>query len=173
MFLSMSKSSTTKIALFEPNQAQLKSALQDRELSPALVEFLTNLLRTKRWTRKINIPSGHSDVAAVLVFTTALMESGFEIYSELHVFFAGKVMVEKWQVVGEKEQISLLPKQVFDAIDVNKVRVEDGQVFVEISAPVIGGHSGTLIKTFDFSAADLGVRVVPHPLLDDNSGPLP
>jgi hypothetical protein len=39
-------------------------------LSPALIDFLNNLLKTKKRTRKINIPSGHNDVAAVLVFTT-------------------------------------------------------------------------------------------------------
>jgi len=53
----------------------------DRELSPGLIEFLKNLLKRKKWARKINIPSGHSDAAAVLVFATDLKEGGWEIFS--------------------------------------------------------------------------------------------
>ena len=165
----MQKSTTKKIVLFEPDEGQLKEALAERDLSAGLITFLKNLLKTRKWTRKINIPSSHDDLAAVLVFTTALKEAGFEIFSELHVYFAGKVMIEKWQVIGESEQISLLPKEVFHAIDVNKVRVQDGQVIVEVSAPTIGGHSGTLFKTFDFTVEEPSVRFVPHPLLEPNS----
>jgi hypothetical protein len=164
--LSMPKSTTKRIVLFEPDQEQLKHALEDRELSPDLIAFLENLLKTKKWTRKINIPSGQDDLAAVLVFTTALREAGLEILSELHVYYAGRVMVEKWQVVGEEEQISLLPKEAFHAIDIDKVRVQDGQVTIEVSAPIIGGHSGTLIKTFDFAVEGSGIRFVSHPLLE-------
>lgn len=165
----MPKSTTARIVLFEPDDEQLTKALADRNLSAGLVAFLRNLLKTKKWTRKINVPSEHDDVAAVLVFTSALREAGFEIFSELHVFYAGKVMIEKWQVVGEAEQIAFLPKEVFHAIDVDKVRVEDGQVTVEVSAPIIGGHSGPLIKSFDFTAEEPGVRFVPHPLLEPRS----
>jgi hypothetical protein len=163
---------TKRIVIFEPDEAHLKTALEGRDLSPALVQFLKDLLHTKKWARKINIPSGHDDVAAVLVFTTALREAGLEILSELHVFFAGEVMVEKWQVVGETEQISLLPKEAFRAIDINTVRVQDAQVTVEFSVPMIEGHSGTLIKEFDFSVGGPRFRSVPHPLLDWVSTPV-
>ena len=162
----MSKSTTSRISIFEPDEAQLKSLLADRELSPGLIEFLKNLLKRKKWARKINIPSGHDDVAAVLVFTTSLKEGGLEIFSELHVFFAGKIMVEKWQVVGESERTSLLPKEVFRAIDINTVRIEGTKVNVEFSVPMFGGQSSSLTKTFDFSMEDAEIRVVPHPLLE-------
>jgi hypothetical protein len=160
----MSKSTTKRIVIFEPDEEHLHQALAGRDLSPALIDFLNNLLKTKKWTRKINIPSGHDDVAAVLVFTTSLKEEGLEILSELHVFFAGKIMVEKWQVVGGAERTSLLPKEAFHAININKVRVQGDQVNVEFSVPTIEGHSGTLIKTFDFSVEGPQVRIVPHPL---------
>lgn len=169
----MPKSTTKRIVLFEPDQAQLKAAVADRNLSAGLIEFLKNLLKTKKWTRKINIPSEHDDLAAVLVFTTALRESGLEILSELHVNFAGNVMVEKWQVVGEEEEISLLPKEAFHAIDIDKVRVQDGQVIVEVSAPIIGGHSNTLLKTFDFTVEGPGVRFVGHPLIHPTPSAVP
>lgn len=162
----MSKSTTSRISIFEPDAAQLKNALVDRELSPGLSAFLQNLLKRKKWARKINIPSGHSDVAAVLVFTTALKEGGLEIFSELHVFFSGKIMVEKWQVVGETERTSLLPKEVFRAIDISKVRIEGASVSVEFNVPMLGGQSSTLTKIFDFSVEAPEVRVVPHPLLE-------
>ena len=162
----MPKSTTKRIVLFEPDQEQLNHAMVESDLSPGLVEFLKNLLKAKKWARKINIPSGHDDVAAVLVFTSALKEAGLEIFSELHVFFAGKTMVEKWEVVGESEQISLLPKEAFRAIDIHKVRVQGAQVNIEISVPTVRGHSGTLVKTFDFSSEGPEVRIVPHPLLE-------
>ncbi len=167
--MSMEKSNTRRIIIFEPDAAELKNALVGRSLSPGLTEFLKNLLKSKKWTRKINIPSGHDDLAAVLVFTTALKEGGLEIFSELHVHFAGKTIVEKWQVVGEGDQISRLPKEAFDAIDVHKVRVQDGDVTVEFSVSTPDGLNVTLVKTFDFLADNPGVRFVPHPLLDRES----
>jgi hypothetical protein len=165
----MQKSTTKRIVLFEPDEQQLKQALAGRDLSPGLVDFLNNLLKTKKWTRKINIPSRHDDVAAVLVFTTALKEAGLEIFSELHVFFAGKIMVEKWQVVGGAVRTSLLPKEAFHEINIDKVRVQGAQVNVEFSVPTSGGHSGILTKTFDFSVDEPKMRIVPHPL--DELGP--
>ena len=165
----MPKSTTNRIVIFEPDEEQLKIALAGRNLAPGLVEFLQNLLRAKKWARKINIPSTHDDVAAVLVFTSALKEAGLEICSELHVFFAGKTIVEKWEVVGEAEPISLLPKEAFRAIDIHKVRVQGSSVNIEISVPTVRGHSGTLIKTFDFSVEAPELRIVPHPLLESGS----
>jgi hypothetical protein len=160
----MSKSTTKRIVIFEPDEEHLHEALAGRDLSPALSDFFNTLFKTRKWTRKINIPSGHDDVAAVLVFTTALKEEGLEILSELHVFCAGKIIVEKWQVVGGAERISLLPKEAFHAINIEKVRVHGAQVNVEFSVPTISGHSGTVIKTFDFSVEAPKVRLVPHPL---------
>jgi len=165
----MPKPLTTRIVIFEPDVDQLKIALAGRQVSPGLAEFLKNLLKRKKWARKINIPSDHDDAAAVLVFTTQLKEGGLEIFSELHVFCAGQIMVEKWQVVGEGQQISLLPKEVFRAIDISKVRVDGPVVSVEFSVPIVGGQSRTLIKTFDFSVEDPEVRTVPHPLLEVGS----
>ncbi len=162
----MEKSNTWRIVVLEPDPDELNRALIGRNLSPGLTAFLKNLLKTKKWTRKINIPSGHDDVAAVLVFTTSLKEGGLEIFSELHVYFGGKTIVEKWQVVGETERISLLPKEAFSAIDIEKVRVEGAQVSVEFSVPISGGNSSTLGKTFDFSVEESRVRIVPHPLLE-------
>ncbi len=81
----------------------------------------------------------------------------------------GKVMVEKWQVVGESERTSLLPKEVFRAIDINKVGVEGVEVTIEFSVPMIGGNSTSVTKTFDFSIEDREVRIVPHPLLEHPS----
>jgi hypothetical protein len=165
----MRKSSTHRIVIFEPDEEHLKKALVGRDLSPGLIAFLKNLLKAKKWARKINIPSAHNDVAAVLVFTTALKEAGLEIFSELHVFHAGRTMVERWEVVGEAEQISLLPKEAFRAINIDKVRVQDARVSIEFSVPTSGGHSSTLVKIFDFSVEGPEFRTVPHPLLERGS----
>jgi hypothetical protein len=166
--MNTSKSTTSRIVIFEPDEEKLRKALVGRDITPGVVAFLKNLLKRKKWTPKIVIPSGQDNVAVVHVFTTGLIEAGLEIFSELHVFFAGKIMVEKWLVSGGAERISLLPKEAFHAININKVRVKGAQVNVEFSVPTIRGHSGTLIKTFDFSIEGPEVRIVPHPL-DEHS----
>jgi hypothetical protein len=102
----------------------------------------------------------------VHVFTTGLKEGGLEIFSELHIFLAGKIMVEKRRVVGERERISFLPKEAFRAISIDKVPVEGARVNVEFNMPTAGGQSRTLIKTFDFSVGEPEVRMVPHPLFE-------
>lgn len=162
------KRDSRRITIFEPDQADVEKAITGRDLSPGLAEFLENLLRRKKWIRKIHIPSGHDDVAAVLLFTTTLKEGGLEISSELHIYFAGKRMIEKWEVAGEWEQIRSLPKESFQAIDITKVRVIGDVVSVEFTAPSARGQSGLYVTTFDFLGDESDMRTVPHPLLRES-----
>lgn len=159
------KSESRRIAIFEPNQGDLDEAIIGRDVSGGLVEFLANLLRRKKWVRKINIPSGHDDVAAVLLFTTTLKQGGLEILSELHIYCAGRTRIEKWEVAGEWEQIRSLPKEAFQAVDITKVRVDSDVVSIEFTVPSATGRSGSHVSKFDFSGDDLEVRTVLHPLL--------
>jgi hypothetical protein len=161
----MQKLTTGRISLKEPDEERLKQELVGRDISQGLFVFLKNLLRSKKWTRKINIPSGHTDVAAVLVFTSQLKEAGLEILSELHVFCRGQTRVEKWEVCGENEEIYRLPKEAFMAIEIDKVRVNDSEVSIAFRVPTSAGNTETLIRIFDFSDEASGFRVVPHPLL--------
>jgi hypothetical protein len=161
----MQKFTTGRISLREPDEEHLKRELVGREISPELFQFLKNLLKAKKWTRKINIPSGHTDVAAVLVFTSQLKEAGLEIFSELHLFHLGKTIVEKWEVCGETEQTNRLPKEAFMAIEIDKVRVNGPEVSIEFRVPTSTGDTETIIRTFDFSDGAPGIRIVPHPLL--------
>ncbi|MEZ0256651.1 MAG: hypothetical protein ACAI37_15305, partial [Chthoniobacter sp.] len=117
----------------------MDAALVGRDVSPGMAEFLKNLLRRKKWVRKINIPSGYNDVAAVLLFATTLKEEGLEILSELHIYCGGKVLIEKWEVAGETEHIRSLPKETFRAIDITKVRVDGPAVKVEFTVPTPAG----------------------------------
>jgi hypothetical protein len=161
----MQNSTTGRINLTEPDEEQLRRELVGRDISPGLFQFLKNLLKAKKWTRKINIPSGHTDLAAVLVFTSQLKEGGLEIFSELHVYHLGKTIVEKWEVCGETEKIYRLPTEAFMAIEIDKVRVNGPEVSIEFRVPTSAGNTETLIRTFDFSDGAAGIRVVPHPLL--------
>jgi hypothetical protein len=159
------KSDSRKIALYEPSQECLDKATLGRDVSAGLTEFLKNLLRRRKWVRKINIPSGRDDVAAVLVWTTTLKPAGFEMLSELHVYFAGRTLIEKWEVAGESERIRSLPKEAFQAIDITKVRVEGKVVALEFTVPRPGGKSSAYITAFDFTGEGPDVRTVVHPLL--------
>jgi hypothetical protein len=160
----MRRDTTSKIVIFEPDEETLQRSLVGREVAPELQAFLKSLLLRKKWARKINIPSGYNNVAAALVFTTTLKEAGLEIFSELHVFFSGKVFVEKWQVVGERERIALLPKEIFRAVDISKVRVDGARVRVEFSLPSVGESCReTLLKTYDFSEEEPRVESTAEP----------
>jgi hypothetical protein len=166
----MRRDTTSKIVIFEPDEETLQRALVGREVSPELAAFLKNLLQRKKWARKINIPSGHDNVAAALVFTTALKEAGLEIFSELHVFFAGKVCVEKWQVVGERERIALLPKEIFRTVDISKVRIDGARVRVEFSLPSVGAECReSLVRTYDFSGEEPQVELTQEPFNECDS----
>jgi hypothetical protein len=163
----MLKSTTHRIAITEPDEQHLMQALGGRKLSPDLVEFLKRLLKTKKWTRKINIPSGYEDVAAVLVFTSILKEEGLQIQSELHIYFHGTTIVESWEVLGEMEEALHLPKEAFQAIDIEKVRVRGDEVTVIFTVPTSDGDSHPIVKSFDFSAEESQRKVVPHPLVGE------
>lgn len=162
----ISKYATRHILISEPDEEQLELGLEGRELSPALLKFLKTLIKTKKWTRKINIPSSHDGTAAVLVFTSELKESGLEIFSELHVFLDGKTLVEKWQVMGENTEPLALTEGSLGAVEIEKVWVEDPRVHVRLKVPMPNGDSKTLIKTFDFALEGSRIRIVPHPLLE-------
>ena len=164
----ISKSTTRQILIFEPDEELLKKHLVGRDVSPGLGQFLIRLIKGKKWARKINIPSSHDNLAAALVFSSELKAGGLEIFSELHVYFEGNTVVEKWPVVSEKDRISALPKETFTSIEIERVRLEEQHVVqVTIKIPLPGGTSKTIVRTFDFSEGSPGVRVVQHPLLDE------
>jgi hypothetical protein len=156
---------TRRIVVFEPDQELLDDAVLGRDLTEGLRVFLKELLRRKKWVRKINIPAGADDVAAVLLFTTTLKEGGLEILSELHIYGGGRKMVEKWEVAGEWEEISSMPKESLQAIDISKVRVEGERVSVDFTVPLPSGESASYVTTFDFAGDGPDVRTVLHPLL--------
>jgi hypothetical protein len=159
------KRESRRIAIFEPNQRDLDEAVIGRDVSGGLAEFLANLLRRKKWVRKINIPSNYDDVAAVLLFTTTLKKGGLEILSELHIYCDGRAMIEKWEVAGEWEQMRSMPKEAFQAIDITAVRVDADMVSVEFTVPSSKGRSGSYVTKFDFRGDGPAVRTVLHPLL--------
>jgi len=165
----MEKLLTSRISIFEPDETQLVKELIGREVSPGLMSFLKGVLKTKKWTRKINIPSGHDDAAAVLVFTAAMKEGGLEIFSELYVYLCGQTLIEKWQVCGEGRELAGLPKEALNAVEINKVSVDGQQVTIEFQAPMPGGYSEVIVREFDFSVERPRLTIVPNPLLSAKS----
>lgn len=165
MNVATSKKTTARISVIEPDEDQLAQRLAGRDLTPELFAFLRNIVKTRKWLRKINIPSGHDDAAVVLVFTASLKDGGFEIFSELHVFLAGKVLVEKWLVCPEGESIAYLPKGSLRAIEIRKVHVHAPEVTIEFLAAAEAGQNDLLVRKFDFSADRPTVEIVPHPFL--------
>jgi hypothetical protein len=160
------KSITANIVVSEPDEDFLSKSLQGRVLSPELRKFLQNLVRTKKWTRKITLPSTHENVAVALAFTSSLKETGLEIVTELHVFFNGRIIIEEWEVVGEADKTSSIPKEAFTSMDIQKVYVEGDFVHVELTVPLSNGQSKMIEKTFDFATEEPHERSVAHPLVE-------
>lgn len=142
--------------------------LAGRDVSPELRNFLKTLLKGSKWPGKINIPSGHNDLAAAQIFSSKLKQGVLEVFSELHVFLQGVTLVEKWPVLGEADRISTLPKETFTAIEVEKVRLlENWMVQVRIRIPGADGTGKTVTRMFDFGGNQQPVRVVANPLLSE------
>lgn len=156
------KSTTKRIVISEPDEEQLQQHLDGRAVSPGLGRFLRNMINGRKWARKINIPSAHDNLAAVLVFTSELKERGLEISSELHVFFEDRTFVEKWQVLGESEQTSSVSTNMFRSVEIDKVRLENGRVSVALQL-VGDGVEKTATRIFDFNVENPGVRMVSNP----------
>jgi len=148
---SLQKSMTRKVVIADPNEELLEMRLEGRTLSPELFRFLKNLVKTKKWTKNITIPSTSDDVAVALLFASSLKESGLEILSEIHVFYAGRKFVETWEMLPESEPPTSLPPKIFGSMDVRKVRVMNSSVCVEIMVYLADGRKKRVLKTYDFS----------------------
>lgn len=148
------KTATQTIVISDPDGEILESKLEGRSLSPELFKFLNSLVKTNKWTRKITVPSTHDDVAVVLLFTSNLKETGLEILSEIHVFFKGKTLTEKWEMLPENKLASSLQPNVFSSLDVEKVRVEGTAVHVALRLLVPTGEQKKVLKTYDFSIGE-------------------
>jgi hypothetical protein len=145
------KEMTQNLVLTEPDEKVLDRKLQGRSLDPELLKFLKTLVKTNKWTKKITIPSTHNNVAVALLFTSNLKDAGLEILIEIHAFFDGNSVVEEWEMLPEHVSPSSLPTGIFNALDIEKVRVEGPLVHVELTVLTPDGDRKTVLKTYDFS----------------------
>ena len=151
------KKSTQKVVISDPNEELLEMRLEGRTLSPELSKFLKTLIKPKKWTKNITIPSMQESVAVVLLFTSSLKQAGLEILSEIHVYYHGKIFVEIWEMLPEFETPASLPPGIFGSVDVGKVRVKNPLVYVEMKVQVADGVEKRVLKTYDFSQAEPAV----------------
>ena len=148
--VSLQKELTRKVVIADPNEELLKLKLAGRTLAPELLRFLKTLVKTRKWTKNITIPSTHDNVAVALLFTSSLKEAGLEILSEIHVFYCGRTYVEVWEMLPESEHPSSLPPRIFSSVEVGKVRVTAPLVNVEMRVLMAGGVKKRVLKTYDF-----------------------
>jgi len=152
--LSLQKEMTRKVVISDPNEELLEIKLQGRTLSPELSRFLKSLVKTKKWTKNITIPSTHDSVAVALLFTSSLKEAGLEILSEIHVFYCGRTYVEVWEMLPETEHPTSLPPGIFSSVDVGKVRVNGSLIYVEMLVFQSEGTKKRVLKTYDFGGEE-------------------
>lgn len=157
-----SKFFTQHVVIRDPEEKLLEEQLKNRALTPELLKFLKRLVKTKKWTKKITIPSAHDDVAVVLLFTSSLKQGGLEIITEIHVFFAGRIVVEEWETLPESRNPSSLPVGIFASMDIEKVRVLDKQVEVALRMQAPDGKNTRILKTYDFLTEKPTVQTRPQ-----------
>ena len=167
--LSLQKELTRKVVIADPNEELLKIKLEGRTIAPELFRFLKNLVKTKKWTKNITIPSTHDNVAVALLFTSILKEAGLEILSEIHVFYCGRLFVDVWEMLQETEHPSSLPPRIFSSVEVGKVKVSDSLVYVEMRVLLAGGIKKRVLKTYDFSIEE--PTVLTRPMAEDEAMP--
>jgi hypothetical protein len=156
------KSSTRRIVIAERSEELFWRHVAGRKVSPELDAFLKNLTSGRTWMRKINIPSTHENVAAVLVFPSDLKGREGEILNELHVFLDGEVIIEKWQA-PKNSPLAVLRNEMVSSLEIQKVRMRHRRVGVEFRMSVPGGDERFAVKLFDFAEEYLRIRVVAHP----------
>lgn len=154
------KNLTARIVIDDPDPKDLVEHLKGRDLSPDLVSYLKQTVqRHKGGTRKINIPSTHKNVGVVLLGKAKLEETHLHMQDELHVFFAGKVVVVKWLVRGEEGLC--VPEDVFSVLEIKKVKVEGEQVDVVLTA---SGNDFSILVDFALYTAPSTTLDIEHPL---------
>ena len=161
------KEMTRKVVISDPSEELLQSKLQGRTISPDLSRFLKSLVKTRKWTKNITIPSTHDNVAVALLFTSSLKETGLEILSEIHVFYCGQTYIEVWEMLQENEHPSSLPPGIFNSVEVGKVRVHNSNVHVEMRVLMADGNKKRVLKIYDFSVEPTTVQT--RPLLQDEN----
>lgn len=157
------KDVTARIVIEDPKLNDLENHLGGRMISPDLQAYFRKIVVLhKGGTKKINIPSTNNDVGVALLISSNLEETHLEIHDELHVFFAGRIVVIKWAIRGEDG--FCVPEKDLSPSEIKKVSVEGEQVTVTLSA----------LRT-DFSMlVDFGLHTetstttieIPHPLLN-------
>jgi hypothetical protein len=159
--LALQKEMTRKVVISDPNEELLQTKLAGRTIAPELFRFLKNLVKTRKWTKNITVPSTHDNVAVALLFTSSLKEAGLEILSEIHVFYCGRTYVEVWEMLQETEHPTSLPPGIFSSVDVGKVRVSGTLVNVEMRVHQSDGIKNRVLKTYDFAEEEPTVRTRP------------
>jgi len=149
--LTSDKSMTRKVVISHPDEELLEMKLEGRKLAPELSKFLKNLVRTKKWTKNITIPSTHDNVAVALLFTSTLKESGLEILTEIHVYYCGRIFVEVWEMLPETTRANSLPPRAFSSLEVGKIRVIGSVVHVEVKVALDNRTDRRILKIYDFS----------------------
>jgi hypothetical protein len=160
---------TRIVVISDPDEKLLETKLEGRTLAPELSRFLKSLVKTRKWTKNITIPSTHDNVAVALLFTSSLKEAGLEIRSEIHVFYCGRRHVEVWEMLPETEPPSSLPPGIFNSVDVGKVRVSGPMVYVEMRVLLAGGVKKRVLKTYDFTKEEPTVET--RPMEDEEAMP--
>jgi len=164
---SLQKELTRKVVISDPSEELLQTKLAGRTIAPELFKFLKNLVKTRKWTKNITVPSTHDNVAVALLFTSSLKEAGLEILREIHVFYCGRTYVEVWEMLPETEHPTMLAPGIFSSVEVGKVRVNGTLVNVEMRVLQDGGIKKRVLKTYNFAKDEPTVQT--RPLADSEA----
>lgn len=157
--------------LIDANEETLSQILKKRSLAPDLVTFLSRILGKMKSgsNKRLFLHQTEDNVAAVIIFEQSLEEKGFHFHDELHLYFQGRVITERWQIKGENGYC--LPFHKFLCTQIRALSVEGSVIKIELTLPEGGiGHlSVTREFNFNFSGKSLESEAR-HPFSNKGEG---
>ncbi len=160
------KNGTRKLTLRNPifiheDEKILRDSLGGRELSAELVRYLFQIVRDSGIEKKINIPKKHNNAAVALVRSSFFGKEGLSIFDHLHIFYDGKVFIEKWKL-PKNGHVRNRP-HFHTLLDIHKVHICKYSVVVELKIPQ-ERRTGLIIREYDFLTLSTWTRETQHPL---------
>ncbi len=154
------KNMTARIVVENPELKDLENHLAGRKICPLLLEYFRKVVAIhKGGTRKINIPSTHDNVGVALLGSSSLEETFLQMHDELHVFFAGKVVIVKWEV--RNEDGFCVPTADLSTLEIKKVQVEGEKVTINLTSSKV---DFSMLVDFELYSNETTTLNIDHPL---------
>ncbi len=158
------KKQTHNLCFDQRRIEEVENISKRKKVSRKLKNYLIEMVSKPAWPREIMLPSTHDNVAALLICEPGGEIGNLTISDELHLFFDGMIIIERWPYIANGG----LERTAFKLLKIRKVKVSGQLVEVLLEEPESGCQSAGLRRRFDFSdhTGEPVIKEVSHPLLE-------